>query len=84
MRVDLQDRQPLELGGGRRHERRRDRMLAAKADEELPARENFRRDARDFVHQWRHLAKWQLHRGKREDADAVDVSADLLVPQLHV
>ena len=41
-------------------------------------------DALDLVDERLHLAEGQLHLRQREDADAVDVGAHLLVPQLHV
>ena len=59
-------------------------MLAAERHEELVPRQDFRRDATDFLHQGRELAEGKLHLGQREDPDGMDVRTYFLVPELHV
>ena len=84
VRVDLQHRQTAMMRRGGGNERRRDRVLAAQRHQELVAAEDFMRDAPNLLDDLPHFAERQLHLGEREDADAVDVGAELLVPELHV
>ena len=84
VRVDLQHRQPRIPRRRRGDQRRRDRVLAAERDEELVAREDLGGQPLDLLHHRRQLAERELHLRQREQADRMDVGAELLVPQLHV
>jgi hypothetical protein len=59
-------------------------VLTAERDEELVAGEHLACDPPDFVDERRHFTKREFHRGQRENAHAVNVGADFLIPQFHV
>ena len=59
-------------------------MLAAQRDEELVVREDLGGQPLNLLHHRRQLAERELHLRQREQADRMDVHAELLVPELHV
>ena len=70
--------------GRRRDQRRRNRVLASKGDQELLSIEQFAADALDLRHGVVDRCRREIQFRQREHAVLMNVGADFLVPELDL